>query len=70
MLQLIQHPKIVTVHEIYGDKANHHIVYEHMPRSLQEAIGNPYLSRQRLAAIVGQVGLVPTLLMNFVLMGW
>ncbi|KAK1973461.1 kinase-like domain-containing protein, partial [Colletotrichum cereale] len=55
MLQSIQHPNIVTVHEIYSDKTNHHIVYEHMPRSLQEAVGNPYLNRQRLAAIVGQV---------------
>jgi hypothetical protein len=55
MLQTIQHPKIVTVHEIYSDKKNHHVVFEHMPRSLQEAIGNPYLNRQRLAAIVGQV---------------
>ncbi|KZL64980.1 serine threonine protein [Colletotrichum tofieldiae] len=45
MLQSIQHPNIVTVHEIYSDKTNHHIVYEHMPRSLQEAVGNPYLNR-------------------------
>ncbi|KXH42654.1 hypothetical protein CSAL01_09901 [Colletotrichum salicis] len=55
MLQSIQHPNIVTVHEIYSNKANHHVVYEHMPRSLQEAVGNPYLNRQRLAAIIGQV---------------
>ncbi|KAK2052403.1 hypothetical protein LY76DRAFT_598623, partial [Colletotrichum caudatum] len=44
-----------TVHEIYSDKTNHHVVYEHMPRSLLEAIGHPYLNRQRLAAIIGQV---------------
>ncbi|KAF4486604.1 hypothetical protein CGGC5_v005957 [Colletotrichum fructicola Nara gc5] len=55
MLQSIQHPGFVTIHEIYSDKTFYHVVYEHMPRSLQEAIGNPYLNRQRLAAIVGQV---------------
>ncbi|KAK2037618.1 hypothetical protein LZ31DRAFT_534738 [Colletotrichum somersetense] len=55
MLQSIQHPNIVTVHEIYSDETNHHVVYEHVPRSLQEAAGNPYLNRQHLAAIIGQV---------------
>ncbi|KAF3807992.1 hypothetical protein GCG54_00015377 [Colletotrichum gloeosporioides] len=48
MLQSIQHPGIITQNTLY------HVVYEHMPRSRQEAIGNPYHSRQRLTA-VGQV---------------
>lgn len=65
MLQSIQHPGFVTIHEIYSDKTFYHVVYEHMPRSLQEAIGNPYLNRQRLAAIVGQVRSTLTLAETF-----
>ncbi|KAK1470226.1 hypothetical protein CTAM01_16905 [Colletotrichum tamarilloi] len=45
MLQLVQHPNIVTVHEMYSDKANHHVAYGRMPRSLQEAVGNLFLNR-------------------------
>ncbi|KAK1503117.1 hypothetical protein CABS01_16947, partial [Colletotrichum abscissum] len=51
MLQLVQHPNIVTVHEMYSDKANRHVAYGRMPRSLQEAVDNLYLNCQRLAPI-------------------
>ncbi|KAK1712147.1 hypothetical protein BDP67DRAFT_388644, partial [Colletotrichum lupini] len=46
---------IITVHKIYSEKANHHVIYEYMPRSLQEVVRNLYLNYQRLAVIIGQV---------------
>jgi hypothetical protein len=55
MLQSIQHPNFVTVHEVYQEQYGWHIVTEHMPRSLQEAVGNPLLDGPKLAAITGQV---------------
>ncbi|UNI15349.1 hypothetical protein JDV02_001889 [Purpureocillium takamizusanense] len=55
MLKAIQHPNFVTVHEIYRAETKCYVAYEHMPRSLEEVAGNPYLSSDRLAAIVGQI---------------
>jgi len=55
MLKAIQHPNFVTVHEIYRAETKCYVAYEHMPRSLEEVAGNPYLNSDRLAAIVGQV---------------
>ncbi|KAM4063619.1 kinase [Hirsutella rhossiliensis] len=55
MLKTIQHPNFVTVHEIYRMEDNCYVAYEHMPRSLEEVAGNPYLNSDRLAAIVGQI---------------
>ena len=55
MLNAIQHPNFVTVHGIYRTEDECYVAYEHMPRSLEEALGNPYLDDHGLAAIVGQV---------------
>lgn len=57
-LRTIQHENIVTVHEIHQAEAQCHVVFEHMARSLQEALGNPRIDSERLAAIVGQVRLL------------
>ncbi len=54
LLQLIQHPNFVTVHEVYHQDG-WHIITEHMTRSLQEVVGNPFLDDLKLAAIAGQV---------------
>ncbi|KAI3548370.1 hypothetical protein CSPX01_03166 [Colletotrichum filicis] len=54
MLQLVQHPNIVTVHKIYSDKANRHITHKRIPRSLQKAIDNLFLNHQRLTTISSQ----------------
>lgn len=55
LLRLIQHPNFVTVKEIYHEGDGWFIVREHMTRSLQEAVGNPFLDSDKLAAIIGQV---------------
>lgn len=49
------HPNLLAVHEIFDDINKLYVVYEHVPRSLAEAVGNPYLNTMRLAAIIGQV---------------
>jgi hypothetical protein len=56
MLSSIRHPNFATVHEIYRSEEKYFVVYEHMPRSLDEFMGHPYLNRFRLAAIVRQAG--------------
>lgn len=58
LLRLIQHPNFVTVQEVYHQD-EWHIIMEHMTRSLQEAVGNPFLDSPKLAAITGQVGTNP-----------
>lgn len=55
MLRAIQHPNFITVHEIYRTEDECYVAYEHMPRSLEEALGNPHLDNHCLAAIIGQV---------------
>lgn len=55
MLQTIQHPNFATAHEVFQCSDESHVAFEHMPRSLAEAVGNPYLDSSRLAAIIGQV---------------
>ena len=55
LLRLIQHPNLVTVHEIYRERDGWYLVTEHMTRSLQEAVGNPFIDSPKLAAIIGQV---------------
>jgi hypothetical protein len=55
LLRLIQHPNFVTVKEVYHEQDGWHIVAEHISRSLQEAVGNPFLDSLKLAAIMGQV---------------
>jgi serine/threonine protein kinase len=55
LLRSIQHPNFVTVHEIFQEQADCYIVTEHMARSLQEAVGNPFIDSLKLAAIAGQV---------------
>jgi hypothetical protein len=60
MISSIRHPNFVTVHGVYrhNDKSHkdkYFVVYEHMPRSLDECIGSPYLSSFRLAAVIKQV---------------
>lgn len=55
MLELIQHPNFATAQEIYKLEDSYLVVFEHIPLSLAEAVGNPFLNRPRLAAIIGQV---------------
>ncbi|KAK9437129.1 serine/threonine protein kinase, partial [Metarhizium brunneum] len=55
LLRLIQHPNFVTVHEVYHEQDKWYIVMEHMTRSLQETVGNPFLDSSKLAAIIGQI---------------
>lgn len=55
VLELIQHPNFATAYEIYKLEDSYLIVFEHVPISLAEAVGNPYLTGPRLAAIIGQV---------------
>ncbi|RSL52062.1 hypothetical protein CEP51_015114 [Fusarium floridanum] len=55
VIRSIQHPSFVTAHEIYQFKGKYYVVYEHMARSLQDVVGNPYLNDDRLAAIIGQI---------------
>ncbi|KAK9438319.1 serine/threonine protein kinase [Metarhizium brunneum] len=55
LLRSIQHANFVTVHEVYNEQDKWYIVMEHMPRSLQEAVGNPFLDSSKLAAIIGQI---------------
>ncbi|KAJ2982301.1 hypothetical protein NQ176_g1474 [Zarea fungicola] len=55
MLELIQHPNFATAQEIYKLEDSYLVVFEHIPLSLAEAVGNPFLNRPRLAAIIGQI---------------
>lgn len=55
LIRRIQHPNFTTVHEVYHEHDEWYIVTEHMTRSLQEAVGNPFLDSAQVAAIIGQV---------------
>jgi serine/threonine protein kinase len=55
MFEVIQHPNIMTVHEVYQFHDEYFLALDFMPRSLQEMVGNPYINSKRLAAIAGQV---------------
>ena len=55
LIQLIQHPNFITVYEVYHECDEWYRVTEHMTRSLQEVVGNPFLDNAQVAAIVGQV---------------
>lgn len=55
LLQRVQHENFTTVHDIYHDHDTWHIVTEQAARSLQEAVGNPFLDSSMIAAIIGQV---------------
>ncbi|KAJ3494076.1 hypothetical protein NLG97_g4308 [Lecanicillium saksenae] len=55
MLEFIQHPNFATAHEIYKLEDSYLVVFEHLTVSLAEAVGNPFLNRPRLAAIIGQI---------------
>ncbi|KAM3547201.1 hypothetical protein ARSEF4850_010161, partial [Beauveria asiatica] len=55
VLELAQHPNFATAYEIYKLEDSYLIVFEHLPLSLAEVVGNPYLTGPRLAAIIGQV---------------
>lgn len=55
LLQRLQHENLTTVHEVYLENETWHIVTEQAARSLQEAVGNPFLDSSMVAAIIGQV---------------
>jgi hypothetical protein len=55
LIQHIQHPNFITVHEVYHEHGEWYLVAEHMTRSLQEVVGNPFLDNAQVAAIIGQV---------------
>ena len=56
-LQRIHHCNITKIHEIYKFETEFYVVFEHMPLSLQEIVGNPYLNDVHLAAIMRQVSI-------------
>lgn len=55
MLKTVQHQNFLTVHELFLCSEESHVAVEHIPGSLKEAVGNPYIDSKKLAAIIGQV---------------
>ncbi|KGQ02857.1 hypothetical protein BBAD15_g11923 [Beauveria bassiana D1-5] len=51
----LPHENLTTVHEIYRQHGSWHIVTEQAARSLQEAVGNPFMDSSMIAAIIGQI---------------
>lgn len=55
MIKTVQHQNFLTVHELFLCSEESYLAVEHIPGSLREAVGNPYIDSNKLAAIIGQV---------------